>query len=222
MDDREVEGTTRSLSAEELRELVVEAASFHPWDAMAPAALEAIASRGPFQASAETGCGGSTILLSRISESHTAFAIEGESRTITALRARPDLRVTSVNFVEGETKTTLPVHSFSQPLQLILLDGPHAYPQPQMEFVYLFEHLSPGGWLVLDDLQIRSVHDLYRFLLQEEFVELEDVVVRTAFLRKVAHPPGGPDGWHLQRWNRWPVLRYCWRDVLRNFLRGSH
>jgi hypothetical protein len=63
--------------------LIGRALQFHPWDAMAPAALEALAKRGPFQFSAETGCGGSTIVLSHVSKHHTAFAIEGADRTIT-------------------------------------------------------------------------------------------------------------------------------------------
>jgi hypothetical protein len=62
--------------------LIARALKFHPWDAMAPPALEALAKRGPFQFSAETGCGGSTILFSHLSQHHTAFAIEGTERTI--------------------------------------------------------------------------------------------------------------------------------------------
>lgn len=49
------------------------AIEFHRWDAMAPAALAGIERRGPFQFSAETGCGGSTIVLSQISGQHTVF-----------------------------------------------------------------------------------------------------------------------------------------------------
>jgi len=62
-------------------ELVSRAVRFHPWDAMAPGALEALANRGPFECSAETGCGGSTIVLSHLSKHHIAFAIEGADQT---------------------------------------------------------------------------------------------------------------------------------------------
>jgi hypothetical protein len=68
------------------------ALQFHPWDAMAPAALESIAKRGPFQFTAETGCGGSTIVLSQISRHHTVFALEGAERTITGLRNFADFQ----------------------------------------------------------------------------------------------------------------------------------
>jgi hypothetical protein len=67
-------------------DLIVRAGGFHPWDAMAPSALSGILKRGPFRCSAETGCGGSTIVLSHASNRHIAFAIEGKDRTITELR----------------------------------------------------------------------------------------------------------------------------------------
>jgi len=145
-------------------DLIARASSFHPWDAMAPAALAGILRRGPFRYSAETGCGGSTIVLSHASERHVAFAIEGENRTITGLRNRGDLRDGNVIFVEGETRDTLPGYRFEGDLDLALLDGPHAYPLPQLEFAYLFSRIRVGGWLVLDDLQIPSVHELFQFL----------------------------------------------------------
>jgi hypothetical protein len=123
------------------------ALEFHPWDAMAPAALAGIERRGPFQFSAETGCGGSTIIFSQMSGHHTAFALEGPDRTISELRAHVDLRGERVVFVEGETRRTLPLHSFADRLDLVLLDGPHAYPLPQLEFVYLFPQVRVAdGW----------------------------------------------------------------------------
>src|ERR1035438_10854591 len=62
-------------------DLVTRASGFHPWDAMTPMALSAILKRGPFRSTAETGCGGSTIVLSHASDRHTAFAIDGKDRT---------------------------------------------------------------------------------------------------------------------------------------------
>ncbi len=206
--------------------LIARAVRFHPWDAMAAPALEAIASRGPFRNSAETGCGGSTILLSRLSQRHTTFAIEGENQTITRLREHPDLRRETVIFVEGETRRTLPLHYFEKQhfedqLDIVLLDGPHAYPLPQLEFVYLFPHVRPGGWIVLDDIQIPAVHQLFRFMTKEPSLLLEEVKIRTAFFRKLRESGSGPDDWQLQGINKRPILRYSWRDRLRRLLRPA-
>ena len=188
---------------------------------MAPAALHAMTERcgtEQFAATAETGCGGSTIVLSHVSRHHTAFAIEGEHQTISNLREREDLIRERVMFVEGETRNTVPGYRFPEPLDLVLLDGPHAYPMPQIEYAYLFPHLKSGGWLVIDDIQIPSVHELFRFLKMEEYVEFEETVVRTAFFRKKSAeigPAMGPDGWWLQGINRHLVWRYSWRDRVR-------
>ncbi len=200
--------------------LVVRAGGFHPWDAMAPAALSGILQRGPLRSSVETGCGGSTIVLSHASENHIAFAIEGENRTITELRKQKDLRNENVTFVEGETKETLPGYRFEGEIDLVVLDGPHAYPQPQIEFAYLFPHIKLGGWLVVDDIQIPSVFELFRFLKKESSVVLEEVTVRTAFFRRIKVVDPGPDGWATQGMNQHTILRYSWRDQLRR-LRGK-
>jgi len=201
--------------------LVIRASGFHPWDAMAPAALSRILQRGPFRSSVETGCGGSTIVLSHASDQHIAFAIEGKDRTITELRRRSDLRTENVIFVEGETKDTLPGYQFGGEVDLVLLDGPHAYPLPQIEFAYLFPRIRPGGWLVVDDIQIPSVYELFHFLKKESSVVLEEVAVRTAFFRRISAAKHGPDGWPLQGINRHTMLCYSWRDRLRRLLGRS-
>ena len=199
-------------------DLVKRASGFHPWDAMSRMALSAILNRGPFRSTAETGCGGSTIVLSHASDRHTAFAIDGKDRTISELRKQSDLRTGKVTFVEGETKDTLPAYRFEGELDLVLLDGPHAYPLPQIEFAYLFPWIRLGGWLVVDDVQIPSVYEIFDFLRKEPPVVLEEVVVRTAFFRRTGAAEHSPDGWARQGINRHTVLRYSWRDRLRTLL----
>ncbi len=188
---------------------------------MSPAALSGILQRGPFRCSAETGCGGSTIVLSHASDRHVAFAIEGEDRTITELRQQGDLRAGNVIFVEGETRDTLPRYPFEGELDLVLLDGPHAYPLPQVELAWLYPRIRPGGWLVVDDIQIPSVYELFRFLEKESSVVLEEIAVRTAFFRRLSATGYGPDGWALQGMNRRTILRYSWRDRFRRLLGRS-
>jgi len=199
-------------------DLLQRAEAFHPWEAMAPRALSAILKRGPFRSTAETGCGGSTIILSHASDRHTAFALEGKDRTISELREESALRAERVIFVEGETKDTLPQYRFEGELDLVLLDGPHAYPLPQIEFAFLFPWIRLGGWLVVDDIQIPSVYGMFEFLRKESAVALEEVVVRTAFFRRIGAGQHSPDGWAAQGINRHTILRYSWRDRLRRLI----
>ncbi|MGH9723113.1 MAG: class I SAM-dependent methyltransferase [Bryobacteraceae bacterium] len=202
-------------------DLIVRAGRFHPWDAMPPAALSSILQRGPFRSTVETGCGGSTIVLSHASDHHIAFAIESTDQTITELLKQSDLRTEKVIFVEGETSDTLPGYQFEGEIDLALLDGPHAYPLPQIEFAYLFPRIRLGGWLVVDDIQIPSVYELFHFLEKEPSMVLEEVAVRTAFFRRISAVEHRPDGWALQGMNRHTILRYSWRDRLRRLLGRS-
>jgi hypothetical protein len=104
-------------------------------------------------------------------------------------------------------------------LDLALLDGPHAYPLPQLEFAYLFPQVRVGGWVALDDIQIPSVYELFRFLRLESSMVLEEVAVRTAIFRKIRECGLGRDGWQHQGMNRHGILRYSWRDRLRRLVR---
>jgi hypothetical protein len=70
----------------------------------------------------------------------------------------------------------------------------------------------------VDDIQIPSVFELFGFLRKESSVVLEEVVVRTAFFRRVGALEHSPDDWALQGINRHTVLRYAWRDGLRRLL----
>jgi hypothetical protein len=62
---------------------------------------------------------------------------------------------------------------------------------------------------VLDDIQIPSVHELFRFLKRESSVALEDVAVRTAFFRRGHAREHSPDAWMQQGINRHTLLRYA-------------
>jgi hypothetical protein len=39
----------------------------------------------------------------------------------------------------------------------VLLDGPHGYPFPDMEYYFFYPHIKPRGHLVIDDIQIPSI-----------------------------------------------------------------
>jgi predicted O-methyltransferase YrrM len=181
-------------------------------------ALEAVARRAAgrvIRHSAETGCGASTLLLSHLSENHTVFSLD-VAASMTNIRLSPLLRSGVVAFVEGPSQRTLPRHEFSEKLQLVLLDGPHAYPFPDLEYYYLYPHLETGALLILDDIQIPTIHHLFDFLRHDRMFHLDEVVRNTAFFTRTAEPTLDPegDGWQAQRYNERTLLRYDWRERL--------
>jgi len=183
-------------------------------------ALEAIARhlRGrEIRNSAETGSGASTLLFSHLSRRHTVFAWDGGTGSVANVQRSPLLRPGVVTFVEGPTQLTLPRHRFEEKLQLVLIDGPHEYPLPDLEYYYLYPQIEPGALLVLDDIHIRTVHNLFRFLRADAMFRLDEVVGITAFFTRTEAPAFDPLGhdWIRQNYNARPLLRYAWKGRIR-------
>jgi methyltransferase family protein len=185
--------------------------------------LEAIAwsaSTRNIRNSAETGSGASTLLFSHLSQHHTVFALEDGRGSIVNVRRSPLLRADVVTFVEGPTQVTLPRHRFTEKLQLALIDGPHAYPFPDLEYYFLYPHLETGALLILDDIHIPTVHHLFEFLRRDAMFQLDEVVAQTAFFTRTGAPTFDPfgDGWQDQNYNARPPLRYAWPERVKKMV----
>ena len=187
-------------------------------DASVVGALERLAPT-PLRWSMETGCGKTTILLSNLSEHHQVFALDDlaeERSSIRYYRECPTTRNDRISLVTGSTQLTLPRFAFETPIDLALLDGPHAYPFPELEYYFVYPHIRPGGLLVIDDIHIPTIHRLHRFLTEDEMWSLVHVERTTAFFRRTEAPTFSPlgDGWEFQRYNkaRFPVAPAAMSD----------
>ena len=154
-------------------------------------------------ASLETGSGKTTLLFSHISREHKVFAIESDNRSISVVRESPLLNRATVEFIEGPTQLTLPRYTFARKLQMALIDGPHGYPFPEMEYYYIYPHLDTGAVLIVDDIHIPTIRRLYEFLCEDEMFESLEVVGNSAFFRRTSAAPFNPlgDGWWEQKFN---------------------
>src|SRR4029079_11742605 len=130
-----------------------------------------------------TGSGASTLLFSHLSEVHTVFAIDSGTDSVHGVQRSPLLRAETVTFVEGPTQLTLPRHTFEHRLQLALIDGPHGYPFPDLEYYYIYPHLDQSALLIVDDIHIPSITNLFDFINADEMFELQEVVDNTGFFR---------------------------------------
>ena len=202
-----------------LAEILESSRAIHRSGTMSPAALIRLArhleARTVHQ-SVETGTGASTLIFSHLSESHTVFALDRDESISMVLR-NPLLNQKSTSFVDGPTQKTLPVHSFQSPFQAVLIDGPHAYPFPDLEYFYLYPQIERNGLLVIDDIHIPSIHNLFRVVSHDDMFRVIEVCGKTAFLQRTEAPLFDPwdDGWWLQRSNRRTLWRYSWRDRLK-------
>lgn len=156
--------------------------------------------------SVETGTGKSTLIFSHCSEDHTVFAQDdrGHGDSLMRVQGSPLLRPGAVTFVVGPTQQTLPPHRFAHPIDLAMLDGPHGYPFPELEYYFIYQHLPEGALLIVDDIHIPTVFNMFAILREDDMYRLEEVVHTTAFFVRTAAPRFDPlaDGWWLQQYNK--------------------
>lgn len=189
--------------------------------ALALRAIAKHAAERPIIHSAETGCGATTLLLSHLSQNHTVFALDVGGST-SSVRNSSLLRPGIVKFIDGPSQRTLPQHRFDAKLQFALIDGAHAYPFPDLDYYYLYPHLDAGALLVIDDIHIRSIRNLFEFLRRDPMFRLEAVVRTTALFRRTDAPAFDPygDDWQRQGYNRQTLWRHDWRSRLKKLLPG--
>jgi hypothetical protein len=182
------------------------AGSWHDSGNLYPAVLRAIANhatRVGARETAETGCGLSTIVLSVIADCHTCFTLAA-GNSLERVQGASHLRRNHVNFVIGPSQLTLPRHSFARPLDFVLIDGPHGFPFAQMEYFHFYQRIRRGGMLVVDDINIPTIRQLYDFLCDDRmWTHVEDVLM-TAFFQRSDESMFDPhgDGWYLQQFNQ--------------------
>jgi hypothetical protein len=160
------------------------------------------------ESSVETGCGKSTILFSNLASKHTVFALDdrqhGDQSSVRFFLDCPLSRPDRVEFIFGPTQRTLPLFAGHVPYDLIMLDGPHGYPFPELEYLFLYPHLKKGGILILDDVHGPTIGRLADFIAEDEMFECIGLVEATALFRRTEAPTFDPcgDGWWAQRYNR--------------------
>jgi Methyltransferase domain len=182
--------------------------NWHGAGSVSVQALKAIATHasrvGPIEHSVETGSGKTTLLFSHLSADHLAFAVDA-GNSISQVRNCPLFKRDTVKYVEGPTQLTLPSYNFTSKVQIALIDGPHGYPFPDLEYYYFYPLIAPGGLLLVDDIQIPSIARMSQIIEADEMFELLDVVDdnMSIFRRTDAtliDPEG--DAWWLQGYNR--------------------
>jgi SAM-dependent methyltransferase len=162
----------------------------------------------------ETGCGKSTIMFSNLSVKHFVFAYDDRDApesSVAMVCSDPEFRSESTVFVFGPTQRTLPSYQFPEGTQfdVILIDGPHGYPFPDLEYAMLYERLKPGGVLILDDIHIASIGNMYDLLREDRMYDDIGVFSTTGLLRRTTLKgvPADGDHWYELNYNvrRFPV-----------------
>ncbi|MDQ3571562.1 MAG: class I SAM-dependent methyltransferase [Actinomycetota bacterium] len=95
-----------------------------------------------------------------------------------------DVSLANVTFIVGASQDILPTLP-PNPLDLVLIDGGHAFPMPFIDWYYSAIRLRVGGCLLLDDTHIRTGEILREFLLSDtERWRLVSEVLASAMFEK--------------------------------------
>jgi precorrin-6B methylase 2 len=181
----------------------------------------------------ETGCGGTTVAFAAAGTRHTVVTLDdAEVERVRAFCVQHGISLESVDFVVGSSDRVLV--DWSEPLDIVLVDGAHRVPFPFLDWHYTASHLKVGGRLFVDDIPIPAVHLLFDFLRGEDEWRLVAIHGdKLAVFEKAAVPPADPLlDWEAQRFNlpwiydhvplrrRWRKLRD--RAMIGTRLRRAH
>ena len=180
--------------------------------ALDPAVLAALNDRlGAFPSpprTLETGCGLSTVVFSQHCEHHDCFTLARDERS-KYVEGHHQVVLKSITFHLGSTLETLPAFRPDKPLDLVLIDGGHAHPIPELDYLFTRDWLKPDGLLILDNIEIPTINHLFQVLRETPQFAFDGCVSNAAFFRRTNEDfPSGD--WHYQPYNvaRFPSLDY--------------
>ncbi len=165
----------------------------------------------------ETGCGYSTIVFAIKGCKHTVISpVESEHERIRQWGCAHGVDFSSVRFIAAKSEDVLPSLG-DESLNLVLIDGWHAFPAPFIDWFYTCQKLSLDGLMIVDDTQIRSCRILSDFLsMEHRRWRLEKRLHRTDVFRKI-HAQAFEGDWRSQPYGEKPLLslKDRWQTGLR-------
>jgi hypothetical protein len=119
----------------------------------------------PGTRSMETGSGISTIVLLVLGAQHTSISPDGgEAQRIRSYCVDNNIPVDGFTPMIAKSEDVLPNLELDSELDLIIVDGNHAFPAPMVDWFYMTRHLRTGGVLVVDDVELWTGAVLADFL----------------------------------------------------------
>lgn len=149
----------------------------------------------------ETGAGVSTILFGLKRTNHICIVPDQDLvNRIGKYCKCNQITLEKVVFEIAESEKILPDLKANQ-LDLVLIDGRHAFPTPFIDWHYTSSKLKVGGIAIIDDTQILTGHILKNFLLSEPEWQLQkSFSSKTAIFKKLKEYKGS------KAWTQQPYL----------------
>jgi predicted O-methyltransferase YrrM len=159
------------------------------------------ASLTPQSVSLETGTGLSTLVILRrgVARHISVTPYGAEFEAIRAYCSSVGISTEPWQAVTASSLDWLPSATLP-PLDLVLIDGAHAFPTPFVDWCYTAEPLRVGGLMVVDDLQLVTGRILADFMRADERWDELHRDQRFAVYRKRVHPIRDERDWLAQAW----------------------
>ena len=146
----------------------------------------------------ETGAGCSTLAFAIRGSSHVVVTpSQSEIALITQYASQHEISLEKVRFVQESSDRYLP-RCVLEGLDLILLDGKHAFPWPIVDWFFTADRLRQGGLMIIDDVQLQSVSILGDFMrIDSGWQLIRDFSGKTLAFRKIRDSIHDV-AWHMQ------------------------
>jgi predicted O-methyltransferase YrrM len=199
---------TSTKSLEDINQLFYERPKFHEsgsehtcWGILREVAELIYQSIDENSVTLETGAGLSTLVFALRRSSHIAITPSNdEIESISEYAASHSITMNSVRFVNAASETYLPTAKIEKSLDLVLIDGRHAFPWPMIDYFYTAPKIKEGGLLLVDDVDLPSVDMLVRFLAVDTNWKLKKRFAhRTFVFEKIGNELNVE--WNQQRYN---------------------
>lgn len=156
----------------------------------------------PGDVTLETGAGASTVVFASTGAAHTAISPDSTEHELVRDYCRGiGIDDSALSFHCGLSDDVLPpLLGRDRTLSAAFIDGAHSFPFPEVDWHYISRSLKIGGALILDDITIPSVSEVFRHMRVESHWRLERILDgRAALFTLLAEPP--PELWTNQRHN---------------------
>jgi Methyltransferase domain len=142
---------------------------------------------GPGTRSLETGSGLSTIIFAiGGGEHHCIVPSQPEVDRLISYCAAHQISTENIHFHVEPSERALPGLD-TGPLDIVLIDGSHSFPQVFIDWFYIQSALKVGGTVVVDDVHVWTGRILRDFLIAEpEWEQTNHWWGRTVTFRKIA------------------------------------
>jgi len=148
----------------------------------------------------ETGAGVSTVYFALLRCRHTAITpLAREVDLIRRFCAEHGIALDRVELIVGRSEYALP-RMPGEPLDLVLVDGRHAFPSPFIDWFYGAAALRTGGWMVVDDTHLLTGRTLLEFMTEDPHWGAVSEIGKSAVFEKL------DDGVHDAEWDEQPYV----------------